>query len=356
MLPIRWCFLVLIVFFLSCNAKKDKKEIVFVEEVASEQTGRYDAIGKEKLSEYGFFKVPLANLDPNPNVFPYELNTPLFTDYALKRRFIYAPEGEKINYQEREVLNFPVGTVLIKNFYYDDSQLTESKGKIIETRLLIHEEAGWKALPYIWNDEQTDAFLEITGGEQLISLKGKEPFQYSVPTMAQCKSCHEFNGSVAPIGPSARQLNRIVGNENQLVSMQKAGIMEGMPAMDQIEKLAVWNDNETGSLDQRARAYLEINCGHCHRPEGPGKNSGLDLTTFSASNHTLGIFKAPVAAGAGSGGLQYDIVPGHPEKSILTYRMESTAPGLMMPELGRKLSHEEGVELIKEWIKSMKQQ
>ncbi len=350
----RLCFLALILFSIACNPKKDKEKIVFVEEVASSHSALYADIGKEKLSEYGFFKAPLSSLIPTTNVLPYELNTPLFTDYALKRRFIYIPEDKKIIYREKEVLNFPIGTVLIKNFYYDNAQLSNQKGKIIETRLLIHEESGWKALPYIWNEEQTDAFLEITGGEQLIALNGKAPFQYSVPTMVQCKSCHELNGAMAPIGPSARQLNKIVDGKNQLESMKNAGLIQEMPVLDQIEKLAVWDDSETGSLDNRARAYLEINCGHCHRPEGPGKNSGLDLTTYASTEHAMGIFKSPVAAGAGSGGLQFDIVPGDPENSILTFRMESSAPGLMMPELGRKLVHEEGVELIKKWIKSMK--
>lgn len=80
----------------------------------------------------------------------------------------------------------------------------------------------------------------------------------------------------------------------------------------------------------------------------------MNLTIFSASEHSLGIYKGPVAAGAGSGGLNYDIVPDIPDKSILTYRMESKDPGVMMPELGRRLVHTEGIDLIKNWIKSMK--
>lgn len=67
----------------------------------------------------------------------------------------------------------------------------------------------------------------------------------------------------------------------------------------------------------------------------------------------LGIGKAPVAAGKGSGGRMFSIVPGSPDESILVYRIESTDPGVMMPEMGRRLVHEEGVSLIREWIQSM---
>ena len=342
----------MLILTFACSGKKQKDEIVYIEEETIDEA-IYADIGKVRLSEYGFFTDPIADLIPAENVFPYELNSSLFTDYALKKRFVYIPKGKYAQYHEKETLQFPVGTILIKNFYYDDSQLEGEKGSIIETRLLVHEETGWLALPYIWNNEQTDAFLEITGGEQKVTLRNKGEFMYSIPNMAQCKSCHELNGAIAPIGPSARQLNKSVHGNNQLLTLAQAGVLEDLPEISGIARLPVWNDSKTGTLDERARAYLEINCGHCHRPEGPAKNSGLDLTTFSASALSLGIFKGPVAAGAGSGGHSFDIVPGKPAQSILTYRMESSDPGVMMPELGRRLIHTEGIELIKNWITNM---
>ncbi len=337
---------------VACSPAKKEKDVVIIEEEISLPVS-YDEVGKLKLSGYGFFMEPMANLEPAGNVHPYNLNTPLFTDYALKKRFIFMPEGRQAKYREKEVLDFPVGTVLIKNFYYDDAQLGNGKGKIIETRLLIREEDGWQALPYVWNEEQTDAFLEITGKEEELDLHGTGKFTYSVPSMAQCKSCHELSGAIAPIGPTVRQLNKVVNGENQLTRLQQAGVLSGLPAQDVIPKVAVWNDMQSGTLDERARAYLDINCGHCHRPEGPGKNSGLDLTVFSPTEFTLGLYKSPVAAGAGSGGLQYDIVPGNPDQSILIYRMESLKPGVMMPELGRKLTHKEGIALVRKWVASL---
>ena len=337
----------------SCDVNEKKKKIIIIEEEEYPGNTSYQELGLLRLSEYGFFETPLKALIPQANVFPYEMNTPLFTDYALKKRFIYIPKGKVAKYVDKEVLDFPIGSVLIKNFYYDDQQLSNQNERIIETRLLIHEEAGWKALPYIWNEEQSDAILEITGGEQEVSLADQGTFSYSIPNMAQCKSCHELNGNIAPIGPTARQLNKEVQGKNQLLKLYEAQVLEGLPDINNVPKLAVWNDDNSSPLNKRARAYLEINCGHCHRPGGPGKNSGLDLTIYSPSDHSLGIFKGPVAAGAGSGGLKFDIVPGNPDASILAYRMESMDPGVMMPELGRKLIHTEGIALIKQWIKSM---
>ena len=345
--------IVFIIAAIGCNSRKSEKVIIIVEEEPSIVNTAYQELGKLKLSEYNFFQEPISSLEPTEHVYPYNLNTSLFTDYALKKRFIFMPAGSVAKFQEKEVLEFPIGTILIKNFYYSADQLTNRKSKIIETRLLIHEESGWIALPYIWNDEQTEAFLEITGDEQEIVLAKQGSFRYAVPTMAQCKSCHEFNGAIAPIGPNARQLNITVNGKNQLSTFAEAGILQGLPELISISKLASWDNENSGSIEERSRAYLEINCGHCHRPEGPGKNSGLDLTTYAESDHALGIFKGPVAAGAGSGGLNYDIVPGKPEESILLYRMQSNDPGIMMPELGRKLIHAEGIELIKNWIKSM---
>lgn len=351
--------------FSSCLTKKEKNAIsgaeVKIENImlSISVNPAYQKVGLLKLSEYGLFRLPLNALEPSVPMLPYDLNTPLFTDYASKLRFIYIPEGAEIFYREKDVLEFPEGTVLIKNFFYNTSQLVgDAPGKILETRLLIKQEGKWIALPYIWNEEQTDAFLEITGGTIPVQLTGMDqPFEYRVPTMLQCKSCHEYNAEIVPIGPVVRQLNKNYeyenGRQNQVEKLIELGWLVDHPERSHWSKLAQWDMTESGDLDARARAYLEINCGHCHREGGPGKNSGLDLTLYSANAHTLGIMKSPVAAGAGSGGLRYDIVPGKPDQSILVFRMTSLDPGIMMPELGRSLVHREGVELIEKWIHSL---
>jgi len=114
---------------------------------------------------------------------------------------------------------------------------------------------------------------------------------------------------------------------------------------------AVWN--EEAALEGRARAYLDINCAHCHKSSGSASNSGLWLDWNVKDPVKWGVGKHPTAAGRGSGDSLVVIAPGFPEKSIMTYRMESREAGVAMPELGRALSDEEGVALIEAWIARM---
>ena len=101
----------------------------------------------EKLSEYHLFKGEMNLLEPNERVLPYDLNSTLFTDYAHKARFVFVPKDATVSYQENDALDLPVGSCYIKNFYYPFDFRDEKKGrKIIETRLLIHRENGWKIL------------------------------------------------------------------------------------------------------------------------------------------------------------------------------------------------------------------
>ena len=137
--------LLLVPFVLGCEKSNKERKITYEEEVYDESVVTA-SLGFGLLSEYGFFEGELRNLDPAKNVFPYELNSPLFSDYALKRRFISLPKGSEVQYHPTEALDFPVGTTLIKNFYYSDDQLSGQKGRIIETRLLIRKEDGWQAL------------------------------------------------------------------------------------------------------------------------------------------------------------------------------------------------------------------
>ena len=313
-----------------------------------------DADYKENLSDYGFFKGTLKDQIPSDGVVLYTLNSPLFSDYASKLRFVKLPVGQSVSYNPDSVLQFPVGTAIVKTFYYPIDERNPKKGRrLMETRVLLHEAKGWVALPYIWNKEQTDAILEVAGGSDQVSwIDGagkKQSFEYQVPNMNQCKGCHERSGEMTPIGPSARQLN----DGHQLQNWSTTGLLKGLPK-DHIPALVNYSD-ASASLDDRVKAYLDINCAHCHNPTGPARSSGLYLTWDSKDRTAYGFFKAPVAAGRGSGNLSYDIVPGKPEQSILHYRMASRDPGVMMPELGRQLTHHEGVELVRSWIASLPQ-
>ncbi|HYD89044.1 MAG TPA: SO2930 family diheme c-type cytochrome [Vitreimonas sp.] len=323
------------------------------------------------LSHYRFFR-DVRMTQPNPRVTPYELNTALYSDGALKFRHVYIPSGSQARYSADDVFDFPVGTVLIKTFAFAaDMRAPTENVRFIETRLLIRREEGWVAYPYVWNEEQTEARYSPIGADVPVSFTDEDgeaiALDWAVPNRNQCKACHDRAGEFVPIGPSARNLNRYlyyprrsIGSmvleseaEDQLNYWLSNGLLDQVP--DDVPYVPHAFDPEDGTIGQRARAYLDVNCAHCHNPEGPGHTSGLDLRWSQSDPALWGVGKRPVAAGRASGGFDFAIEPGHPERSILVHRMASTDPGVMMPELGRTLVDERGVALMREWIGAMRE-
>lgn len=300
----------------------------------------------QSLSAYGLFQDAAARI-PASDVVAYDLINPLFSDHADKYRYVYLPEGNKAGYQDMGVLDFPVGTVLVKTFAYGD--------RYLETRLLVHKADGWDAIPYIWNEDQTDATyapigarIEIPAG---VATPDAPDFTYAVPNKNQCKTCHQSGDTVQPIGPKARNLNHNGPyGVNQLADWHARGLLSDLP--DDIPVMVKAFDPDVALMDQ-ARAYLDINCAHCHKPTGSASNSGLWLEWETKDAVKWGIGKHPTAAGRGSGDALVVIEPGQPERSILSYRMASDEPGIAMPELGRALVDEQGVALIDAWIAEM---
>lgn len=313
------------------------------------------------LSTYSFFEGELNKLHQNSELLEYSPASSLFTDYALKSRFVSIPKDSIAEIIDGEI-NFPEGTIFIKNFYYpEDFRKPEDKKRIIETRLLILESTGWEAYPYIWNEAQTDAQLKVVGGQTKVkftNLDGKEQvIDYLIPNKNQCKSCHNKNEQMSPIGAQIKHLNwektEGASPKNQLIVWQEKGKLLGFDNPQKHPSLINYEDkNQT--LNLRARAYLDINCAHCHNAEGPASTSGLFLDYEETDPLKLGLNKTPVAAGKGAGKFTYDILPGKPDESILLHRMKSTEVGVAMPEIGRTTVHEEGIQLIRDWILSLK--
>ncbi len=340
----------------------------------------------ERLSEWHLLAANGNRLVLNEGVTPYDLNTSLFTDYAHKLRTIWMPKGTSAKYEAEKSFDFPVGTIISKTFYYPrvasekkgsslvsanadtsrdfvDANLDLDAVRLIETRLLVRREDGWVALPYIWNEDQTEAVLQRTGGQIPLQLAStdqvKIPLTYVVPNVNQCASCHVADIKLRqfePIGPKARHLNRSYSyagiDENQLQHLVKIGYLTGLPDIKTVPHNVDWKDT-TQSLDSRARAYLDINCAHCHNSKGAANTTALHLEVSAPADLHLGVCKPPVAAGRGTGDQKFDIIPGQPEHSIMPFRLSSSETGVMMPELGRNSVHKEGLQLIKEWIASM---
>ena len=290
------------------------------------------------LVEFGFFADAAAQ-KPAAGVIPYRLNTPLWSDGAEKLRFLYLPPGAKVKSNGEGLLDLPVGAALIKTFAFPEN----GKLRLIETRLLLHRAEGWVALPYRWNDAQTEARLALAGGRVPVTTPQGQAISYAVPNKNQCKECHQSGNAVIPIGPKARNLA-----PEWLAEQAAADRLDRVPPVAQ--RLPMWEDRASAPVAPVARAYLDANCAHCHYPQGSASNSGLDLRWEQADPAKLGVMKRPVAAGRGAGPHTFAIVPGQPDASILTYRMASNDPGVMMPELGRSVVHREGVELIRAWI------
>ncbi len=316
----------------------------------------------KRLSAYGLFDGDPRRQSPAAGVVPYALSTPLFSDYATKHRFVRLPEGVPATYRADDIFDFPVGTVIAKTFSYPGDDGLQD---LLETRILLRGDDGWVGLPYIWNAEQTEAELDVTGGARTVRLptaQGELPaghaIDYRIPNQNQCKGCHRTRDrELLPIGPRAGLINTdfeyATGSRNQIAHWSESGLLEGAPAPEQAPRWPVWDDPATGTLDLRARAWLDINCAHCHNPEGPARTSGLDLRYEQANPTLWGVEKSPVAAGRGSGDRLVDIAPGDPDGSILMYRLESLDPGEMMPELGRSVVHAESLALMREWIAEM---
>ena len=339
-----------------------------------------------KLSEWNLVEVHDGKLELNAGVVPFGLNTHLFSDYVHKLRTVWMPKGVSAKYSATNTFDFPIGTVVTKTFYYPrlangkfsevartlrdhgdfaGTGLNMASVRLIETRLLVRRKDGWAPMTYVWNDAQSEATLTRIGAIEpmtLVNDQGKrEDFNYVVPDEGQCATCHKADmttNQIHPIGPRARNLNRDYdygsGRQNQLEHLAAIGYLSDLPKPSEIPRQVNWRD-PSATIDARARAYLDVNCESCHNPSGIANVTGLWLgSDIPAGTHYAGTCKSPEAAGPATGGRLFDIVPGKPDESILMHRLESTKPGIMMPELGRATVDREGVALIRSWILAMK--
>ncbi len=317
-----------------------------------------------KLSDYKFFNGEIKNQIPSLDVLPYEPTSSLFADYAHKKRFVWMPKNTKATYNgDDNILDFPIGTVLIKTFYYNNVKPNNTT-KIIETRLLIKKADGWKAYDYIWNNEQTEANLDTEEQGVFIPIEWTEngiskSTTYKIPSQTECLTCHKINpnqttnGEITiPIGPKPQNLNSDFnyGNEtkNQLEKWKSVGYLDAnMPT--NIKSTVNWEDTSK-SLELRARSYIDINCAHCHRTGGHCDYVAMKFNFSNTNLNDFGLCMTPLFT-IDNG--PFVINGGNANRSELIQRIETTEGASMMPIIGRTLIHEEGVQLMKDWINSI---
>ena len=317
----------------------------------------------DTLAEYCLFSDTPGQL-PREGVVPFTPIAVLYADESLKARFVAVPPGTSIDFDADERWDFPVGTTLVKTFYFFDDARDPALGRrLLETRLLVHRGTDWESFIYVWNEAQTEARFERLGTwlefDRIDAQGTTVATRYRVPNKNQCGSCHEQDGVSVPLGPRAFQLHHEldyggdIGRRNQLEHWAALGILSGVPEDLGAQFALVDYEDSTADLEARARSYLEVNCAHCHADGGGADSSGLRLGVTVEDPSLLGVCRRPVAAGAGSGGLFYDIVPGQPDQSIMVYRMNSTDPEIKMPELPTQTADDFGVVLISDWITAM---
>jgi len=345
----------LVTFVVSCS--DDDNYIGMVPEPISPVVFNNDSLPYSNLSTYNFFEGDMSDLNPVYGVLPYDLNSSLFSDYATKKRFVWMPKDSSATYiNDYTSFDFPIGTILIKNFFYDDV-LPNMDTKLIETRLMIKQKEDWTFANYEWNDAQTEAVF--TSDNKFVAFdwlyKGEsKSVNYKIPGISECFTCHNKYGTPLPIGPKPQNINRNYtyddGPKNQLAKWVEQGYLkDNFPTF--INSLVSWSD-ETQPLDLRIRSYFDINCAHCHSDESyceyaPMRfafNETEDLSNLGVCVESIFYINPDMS---------YVVKPQDIDNSALYYRLNSDQDQYKMPLIGRTLKHEEGVKLIEEWINSL---
>lgn len=311
----------------------------------------------QKLSDYKFFSGDIKSQDPSYGVLPYKPASSLFTDYAEKKRFLWLPKGTKATYDgDGKVLQMPVGSALVKTFYYNNVAPSNST-RIIETRVMIRKASGWIFANYIWNDDQTEAVLNLAGSNVDISWMhngAAMSTSYRIPSETECFTCHKKNEIVLPIGIKPQNLNVSYtyadGAQNQLSKLVAFGYLENsLPS--NIVSTVDYNDLSK-PLDLRVRSYFDANCAHCHQDGGHAEFYALRFPFDQTENKTnMGVCVGYNHFVPGFSGRL--VAPGDISSSMVYYRITTDEFNLMMPQLGRTVQHTEGIALVSEWINSL---
>jgi uncharacterized repeat protein (TIGR03806 family) len=332
-----------------------------------------------KLSETGLFS-SIKDHTPAPGVIPYSVNAELWSDGAIKERFMAIPGNAKIDYDAMTYpqpapgaqpgWRFPNGTVMVKTFALELEPGNAKSRKRLETRLLVgervagSEEVGdqvWSGYTYLWNDEQTDAeLIESKGLDKKYEVKdaaapgGKREQLWHFPSRTECTLCHTMSAKYV-LGVNTLQSNRDHDygdcTANQLATFEHLGLFSTkLPEKpENLPKLVNYRDAKE-DLDARARTYLHANCSHCHRKWGGG-NAEFQLL-YSLPLKDTGILN--VKANHGNFDLKDArlLVPGEPDQSLIHHRMTRIGLG-RMPHVGSNVVDKEAEAMIREWIAKM---
>jgi uncharacterized repeat protein (TIGR03806 family) len=317
------------------------------------------------LSQTGVFSNTPAMI-PTNGLMPYSPNTPLWSDSALKTRYMSVPNSgglenpsQQIGFAATGGWTFPAGTVFVKTFELLTNLNDPTSIRRLETRLLVRDTNGAVyGVTYKWLPDNSDAVLLSNSLTEAITIStnGTNYIQnWYYPSPADCLTCHTKVDSYV-LGVNTRQLNGNLAypsgvTDNQLRTLNRLGLF--YPAFDEgnisnFEALASIT-NPGASLTQRARSYLDANCAQCHQPGGTG-------ITFDARYDTP-LTNQNIINAAAAFSLGYDnakiVAPSDVWRSVLYDRMDTVNPAIKMPPLDRNTIDANAVALMAEWINSL---
>lgn len=309
-----------------------------------------------RLSETTLFS-DVAGLVPDPKLVPYEIASPLWSDGAVKKRWIYVPPGKTAALADDGSLELPASSMLVKQFDLPPSITPQGRGRRLETRILVVGTETTYGLTYRWNAQGTDADLVLEDADEAIrDVTTGQTRNWHYPGFGQCWSCHRSENRV--LGFAARQLALTTADgKPQLEVLAARGVFDPA-AISKFPPALARPSDTSASLEARATAYLAANCSGCHHAGasylggGPTWNASPDVPLgdrglVGAPHHNtpmamaLGMTNAPL------------IDPGSPETSVLLGRIKTNNPDLRMPPLARNVVDQEGAALIEQWIRSM---
>ncbi len=301
------------------------------------------------LAATGCFDVTQMPPRPAADLVPYDLNSPLWSDAALKRRWVRLPAGQTLGYTGVGSLDLPVGTIVVKEFSYVQTPGDATTRRPVETRFLVkRDDAGWEGFSYEWQPTFADATLLDEPATKRVTWPyagGADGGHRQIyPTRDQCGTCHvAAAGNV--LGLQAGQLNRShdYGGvfDNQLRTLEHLGLFGAESAAD-AGRFTNPNDT-TEPLYRRVRGYLASNCSQCHRPGGQRPTRDFRWETPLPDTHLCD-------AGSPFGA---EITPGDSMMSLLPAKMEGIGAGNRMPPLATDVIDDVALGLVREWIDSL---
>jgi uncharacterized repeat protein (TIGR03806 family) len=292
---------------------------------------------------------------PAAELIPYDVRSPLWSDGAVKRRFMVVPDGTSIGYTAGGAWNVPVGTILVKEFAYDTRAGDPTSRRALETRFLVRRSGGWQGYTYQWNDAQTEAYLldDATTKTFPVTDAAGTTTQHThyFPSRSDCLRCHT-TAAGGTLGLQTGQLNRAFDygatTDNQLRALEHIGLFGGcLPGRPATLPALTDPSDASQPLAARARSYLHANCAHCHLPGGPAP-AAIDLrveTPFTSTGLCDGV---PQDGDLGVTGARI-VKPGAADQSVLWLRM-ALRGDQQMPPLGTLYVDDAATALVATWI------